>query len=96
MVPEGDFETNLEGETYQIEHNLVGKTSFRSILDLDRANIFPKDVTIGYFGFSSDIIILDLGENLQDYKVGDLLESSINYMGALRAMNSNYIEQKVI
>ncbi|SEF79069.1 Predicted amino acid racemase [Halpernia humi] len=101
MVPEGDFGTNLEGETYQIEENLVGKTSFRAILDLgildlDRVNIFPKDESIGYFGSSSDMIILDLGENLNNYKVGDLLDFSINYMGALRAMNSNYIEKKVV
>ncbi|WP_417428444.1 alanine racemase [Halpernia sp.] len=101
MVPEGDFGTNLEGESYQIEENLIGKTSFRAILDLgildlDRVNIFPKDESIGYFGSSSDMIILDLGENKQNYKVGDLLDFSINYMGALRAMNSNYIEKRVV
>lgn len=101
MVPEGTFGTNLEGETFQVQENLIGKTSFRAILDLgildlDRVNIFPKDESIGYFGSSSDMIILDLGENLQNYKVGDLLDFSINYMGALRAMNSNYIEKKVV
>ncbi|SFI40053.1 alanine racemase [Halpernia frigidisoli] len=101
MVPDGDFGTNLEGESYQIKENLIGKTSFRAILDLgildlDRVNIFPKDESIGYFGSSSDMIILDLGENNQNYKVGDLLDFSINYMGALRAMNSNYIEKRVV
>jgi len=100
MVPEGDFGTNLEGETFTFDESNVGKTSFRAILDIgildvDRVNIFPKDGEIGYFGASSDMIILDLKDNPKNYKVGDYLEFSLNYMGTLRAMNSNYIEKRV-
>ena len=100
MVPEGDFGTNLEGETFTFDQTNVGKTSFRAILDIgildvDRVNIFPKDTEIGYFGASSDMIILDLKDNHQNYKVGDYIEFSLNYMGTLRAMNSNYIEKRV-
>lgn len=101
MVPEGEFGTNLEGETFEFDEAQVGKTSYRAIvdlgiLDIDSVNLFPKDKSIGFFGASSDMIILDLKDNPQNYKVGDLLEFSLNYMGTLRAMNSNYIEKRVV
>ena len=101
MVPEGDFGTNLEGETFEFDEAQVGKTSYRAIVDLgildvDSVNLFPKDTEIGFFGASSDMIILDLKDNPKNYKVGDLLEFSLNYMGTLRAMNSHYIEKRVV
>ena len=65
------------------------------ILDVDQSNIFPKDKDIRFFGASSDMIIVDLQTNANNYKVGDYLEFSLNYMGALRAMNSAYIEKEV-
>lgn len=100
MVPEGDFGTNLEGNSFEFDEKDVGKTSFRAILDLgildvDRENIFPMDEEIGYFGASSDMIIIDLKDNPKNYKVGDYIEFSLNYMGTLRAMNSNYIAKQV-
>jgi len=65
------------------------------ILDVDQANIFPKDENITFFGASSDMIIVDLQANEKKYKVGDYLEFTLNYMGTLRAMNSSYIEKVV-
>lgn len=99
-VPEGDFGTNLEGKSFKFDEKQIGKKSFRAILDLgildvDQANIFPKDENIKFFGASSDMIIVDLQTNDKKYKVGDYLEFTLNYMGALRAMNSSYIEKVV-
>src|SRR5690554_3552146 len=99
-VPEGDFGTNLEGKTFEFDEKQIGKTSFRAILDLgildvDQVNMFPKDENILFTGASSDMIIVDLQTNPNNYKVGDYLEFSLNYMGALRAMNSSYIEKVV-
>lgn len=99
-VPEGDFGSNMEGKTFEFDDKEIGKKSFRAILDLgildvDRAHIFPKDQNIRFFGASSDMIIVDLQTNIKQYKVGDYLEFSLNYMGALRAMNSSYIEKIV-
>lgn len=101
MVPEGDFGTNLEGKSFSFNEKEIGKKSFRAILDLgildvDQANIFPKDTNIRFFGASSDMIVVDLQTNVKNYKVGDYLEFSLNYMGALRAMNSSYIEKQVL
>ncbi|HLW41570.1 MAG TPA: alanine racemase [Flavobacterium sp.] len=99
-IPEGDFGSNMEGKTFEFDNKEIGKTSFRAILDLgildvDKAHIFPKDKNIQFFGASSDMIIVDLQANANEYKVGDYLEFSLNYMGALRAMNSSYIEKVV-
>ncbi|SEH74943.1 Predicted amino acid racemase [Paenimyroides aquimaris] len=99
-VPEGDFGSNVEGKTFSFDEKEIGRTSFRAILDLgildvDQSNIFPKDKNIEFFGASSDMIIVDLQTNKKKYKVGDYLEFSLNYMGALRAMNSSYIEKVV-
>jgi predicted amino acid racemase len=99
-VPEGDFGTNLEGKSFTFDEKEIGKKSFRAILDLgildvDQANIFPKDENITFFGASSDMIIVDLQANDKKYKVGDYLEFTLNYMGTLRAMNSSYIEKVV-
>lgn len=101
MVPEGDFGTNIEGKSFSFNEKEIGKKSFRAILDLgildvDQANIFPKDTNIRFFGASSDMIVVDLQTNVKNYKVGDYLEFSLNYMGALRAMNSSYIEKQVL
>lgn len=101
IVPEGDFGTNLEGKTFEFDTENIGKSSYRAILDLgildvDRTNIFPKDKDIAFFGASSDMIVLDLKDNPKNYKVGDYIEFSLNYMGALRIMNSDYIEKVVV
>lgn len=100
-VPEGDFGTNMEGKTFEFDEKEIGKKSFRAILDLgildvDKAHLFPKDKNISFFGASSDMIIVDLQSNNKNYKVGDYLEFTLNYMGALRAMNSSYIEKSVV
>jgi predicted amino acid racemase len=47
-------------------------------------------------GASSDMLVLDLGDNKQNYKVGDLIEFELNYLGALSVLNSNYIGKKVV
>ena len=45
-------------------------------------------------GASSDMIVVDLGENPRKLKVGDSIEFSLDYMGILRIMNSDYVEKK--
>ena len=41
-------------------------------------------------------LIVDLGDNPNDYNVGDLLSFKLKYMGALRLLNSDYIEKRVV
>ncbi len=100
MNPSGDMGTNVEGETYEFDSENIGKTSFRAILDLGLldvgdAHIRSVDKDIEIVGASSDMIVIDIGKNKKNYKVGDLIEFRMDYMGMLRAMNSRYIEKRI-
>lgn len=44
-------------------------------------------------GASSDMIVLDLGDDKDRYRVGDLVSFRLIYMGALALLNSDYIEK---
>lgn len=99
-VPMGEFGTNVEGDTPDFDEALSGKTSYRAIidiglLDVDRNRLIPLDEDISIVGGSSDMFVIDLFENKRNYKVGDLIEFRLDYMGVLRILNSKYIEKKV-
>lgn len=100
MVPTGEFGTNVEGDEYEFDEEQVGKSSCRAILDMglldvEVKHIEPKDNDIEVVGSSSDMIVLDLGKNEKNYKVGDLVEFSLDYMGTLSVLNSKYIEKRI-
>jgi len=40
------------------------------------------------------MIVIDLDKNKKKYKVGDLIEFKLDYMGVIRIMNSKYIRKK--
>lgn len=99
-IPEGELGANLEGEEVKFDEELAGETSCRAILDIglldidnEHIKLIDEDLTI--VGASSDMIVIDLGENPKNYKVGDLIEFQLDYVGTLRAMSSNYIEKVV-
>jgi predicted amino acid racemase len=101
VVPMGELGTNVEGESYQFDHSNIGETSYRAIIDLglldvetDHVELVDKSLKLA--GASSDMIVIDLDKNKKNYKVGDLIEFKLDYMGMLRIMNSRYIDKKVI
>lgn len=101
MLPTGEFGTNLEGEEYQRDESLIGKTSVRAIvdiglLDVDISQIRFLDPHVTIAGATSDMIVLDLGANRKGYKAGDQIGVSLNYMSTLKLLNSNYIEKMVV
>jgi predicted amino acid racemase len=98
MVPSGDMGTNVEGIEYDFDDENIGKSSYRAILDIglldvEEKHIEPKDSDIEIAGSSSDMIVLDIGRNPKKYKVGDLIEFQLDYMGTLSLLNSKYIEK---
>ncbi len=100
IVPSGEMGTNVEGSEFNFDDSDVGKSSCRAILDIglldvEEKHLQPKDNEIEIAGSSSDMIVLDLGKNPKKYKVGDLIEFSLNYMGTLSVLNSKYIEKRV-
>lgn len=100
QVPIGEMGQNVEGETFEFSDKDAGKRSYRAIvdmglLDVEQSHIKPVDQEVSMVGASSDMFVMDLGDNQQDYKVGDLLEFEMDYMGVLRAINSRYIDKRV-
>lgn len=101
LLPIGVLGMNPQGEFAEIDESLFGKTSFRAILDIGLLDVDPKylitqDPDIVILGASSDMLIVNLGDNRNKLKVGDTLIFKLKYMGALALMNSNYIEKAVI
>ncbi|MBN2175546.1 MAG: alanine/ornithine racemase family PLP-dependent enzyme [Bacteroidales bacterium] len=100
-VPMGEIGTNVAGESPEINEDDYGKTSFRAILDIglldiDTKNITPIKKSWEFSGASSDMIILDIGKNSGKIKIGDMVEFKLDYMGALRILNSDYIDKKIV
>lgn len=101
-VPIGVMDKNPSGEKFEINEDDFGKKSNRAIIDVgvldvsDIKFIIPDDPNIEIIGGSSDMLVLDIGDNKKSYQVGDIVTFSLKYMGALRLLNSNYIEKKVV
>ena len=100
IVPIGEIGTNVEGKTYEFDQTNLGETSYRAIIDLGLLDAETNhlefiDKSLKLAGASSDMIVIDLGDNKKNYKVGDLVEFKLDYMGLLRIMNSKYIEKRI-
>lgn len=100
MVPSGQLGTTPHGEAGDIDEALYGQKHYRAILDIGYLDINPEyllpvDETINIIDASSDMLVLDVGKNDQNYKVGDKIKFRLKYMGALSLMNSDYIDKIV-
>lgn len=101
LVPSGKMGANVSGDSTEINEENRGERTYRAIIDLglldvDEKHITPKDKSIEIIGGSSDMFVLDLKENNNNYKVGDLIQFSTDYVGTLRLMNSKYIVKEVV
>lgn len=100
LVPSGELAANPQGETMEIDEELYGKTAFRAILDIGYLDIqpdflIPKSKDIEIVDASSDMLVVNVGENESDLKVGDIVTFQLKYVGALGLMNSNYIDKVI-
>lgn len=100
MVPEGELGHNMEGDTLEFSDDDLGKTSYRAImdiglLDVDEDHFKPSDKSVEIVGASSDMVVLDLNDNPENYKVGDLIEFDVDYLGVLRVLSSKYIDKRL-
>jgi predicted amino acid racemase len=101
MVPIGQLEANPQGEVFEIDEKLYGQTSHRAILDVGSLDIssdylISQDANLEFMGSSSDMLVIDIKDNPNNYKVGDFLGFDLKYMGALTLFNSHYIEKRII
>ncbi|MEX1188223.1 MAG: alanine/ornithine racemase family PLP-dependent enzyme [Bacteroidia bacterium] len=101
LVPYGVIDESPSGHSPVINADDYGKTSVRAILDLGLLDtlidqITPLDENIKIAGGSSDMLVLDLKHNKKNYKIGDVISFSMEYMAALGVMSSDYIEKRLI
>lgn len=100
LLPTGELGANPQGDVLEVDANLYGQTSYRAILDVGLLDLDPKYITsVGgdyeVVGASSDMLVLDLGNNEANHKVGDIIRLKLKYMGVLQLLNSDYIEKKI-
>lgn len=100
-VPIGQMAENVAGDVYEVPTEDYGKTAYRAIidvglLDISPDHLIPDDPCIDIANASSDMLIINLGEDCQKYEVGDKLSFNLTYMGALRLLNSDYVEKEVV
>ena len=99
-VPIGYLGENPSGEVHEIAEEDYGKMSYRAILDIGLLDIstdflMPDNKELSIVGASSDMLVVDLGETNDDYKVGDIISFDLKYMGALGLLNSDYISKTI-
>lgn len=97
-VPNGMLGHNLTGDTPELNTEDLGEHAYRAIvdiglLDIEDTHITPLEKDMKIAGASSDMMVLDVGDNPQRLKVGDLVAFKMDYMGLLRIMNSDYVEK---
>lgn len=100
LLPDGEIGQNLVGETLSIDESLYGNTSYRAIvdvglLDVEKEHIRPSEQYMHIAGASSDMFVVDLGNNPENLNVGDMIAFDLNYMGILRIMNSRYVDKRI-
>ena len=101
IVPRGELGQNVAGETFEFRDEDLGKTSYRAIvdiglLDINTDDLRPVDKKVSISGASSDMLVIDLGDKKPSYRVGDLIEFKLNYMGTLHLMNSDYVDKVIV
>ena len=100
LVPTGELGVNPQGKVAEVNEDDYGKTAYRAIVDIGTLDIqpdylIPVNDNITITDASSDMLILDVGQNPTGYKVGDMIRFKLKYMGALGLMSSDYIEKRV-
>lgn len=100
QTPMGEMGQNVSGDKMEFENKDRSTYSYRAIIDLglldiDEKHIHLKNPNFEFVGATSDMLVVDLKENPDNLKVGELLEFKMDYMGVLRIMNSKYIEKRV-
>lgn len=100
-IPVGELAKNPSGEMFEIDESQYGKTSYRAIIDVGLLDISPEyllpdDPQLRIVNASSDMLIIDLGKTRRNYKIGGMISFKLKYMGALRLLNSDYIDKEIV
>ena len=64
--------------------------------DVDISGLFPDDENISILGASSDHLLVNLSESINNYSVGQRISFIPNYSALLASMTSSYVEKKLL
>jgi predicted amino acid racemase len=104
LLPLGETTSMTPFETIASSDNgdqVPGQRGYRAVitlgqLDTDVTGLTPKNPKHQIAGASSDLMVVNLGEDPGGKKVGDVIKFSPNYAAFLRAMSTKYIEKYVV
>jgi len=102
VVPDGVINEANVGHTADYNEEDFNETTTKAILDfglldVDKSEIEPKDKSVSFVGITSDMMVVDLGDNRKKdgkkkYSVGSQLCFIPSYMGVARLLNSKFTE----
>lgn len=103
LVPDGVIGEGNIGHTAEIDKANKSTTTYKAILDfgmldVDNNDIFFTDESINFVGITSDMMVVDIGDNLnasgsKKYNTGEQLVFKPNYMATARLLNSKFIDK---
>ena len=106
IVPDGVINEASIGHSAEFGDEDLGKTTYKAILDfglidVDQEGLEVKDKDISFVGITSDMTVIDLGDNRDKngktkYRVGDMICMNPSYLAVARLLNSGFIEKKFI
>lgn len=96
--PIGEIGRNAFGDIPVFEDNGIRRRSICGLgrQDTEPEHLFPIAPGISIESYSSDHLILDITDAPQHYDIGDIISLRCDYMGALYASTSEYVDKIVI
>lgn len=96
--PIGEIGRNAFGEIPDFTDKGIRRRAICALgrQDTDTDHLFPLDAGIIIEGSSSDHLVVDVTDANTPYDVGDIISLRCDYVGALHATTSAYVEQTVI
>jgi len=87
-------------ESFESEDDAPGQRGFRALvavgqLDTDVAGLRPVNSTFKISGASSDLTVVNIGEDRAGLSIGDQISFHLNYSALLRIMSSKYVAKEV-
>jgi predicted amino acid racemase len=100
LVPLGETGSETPFESLNIADISPGQRGYRAIvavgqLDTEVSGLTPLNPDYKLAGASSDLTVVNVGENPEGLKVGGTLKFRVNYAALLRLMSNRYIDQIV-
>lgn len=96
--PVGEIGRNAFGEIPHFEDHGIRRRAVCGLgrQDTDPDHLFPLNPGLTIEGSSSDHLIIDVTDSEIPYEVGDIISFRCDYVGALHAATSSYVDKIVI